>query len=138
MSAPNLSVGAATVGAINDKLNYIAGRIQKLFANGDGALDTTGNAATSDLADVATVSVTLQTPRAINGVPFDGSAPITVPAAAGTLTGGTLAAGVTRSSLTHIGSLNVYANNAAAVLGGLSPGDLYITGIDPEFVAVVR
>jgi hypothetical protein len=52
---------------------------------------TTGNAATA---------TALQTARAINGVSFDGTAPITVPSAAGTLTGTTLAAGVTASSLT--------------------------------------
>ena len=42
----------------------------------------------------------LATARAINGVSFDGTAAITVPAAAGTLTGSTLASGVTASSLT--------------------------------------
>jgi hypothetical protein len=44
----------------------------------------------------------------INGVSFDGSIPITitVPADAGTLTGDTLAAGVTASSLQSVGVLN--------------------------------
>jgi len=50
-------------------------------------------------ADTATV---LATPRAINGVDFDGSAPITVPAAAGTLTGSTLNSTVTVSSLSSV------------------------------------
>ena len=50
-------------------------------------------------------AATLTTPRAINGVNFDGSAPITITAAAGTLTGATLAAGVTSSSLTSVGTL---------------------------------
>ena len=40
-------------------------------------------------------ATTLATPRNINGVAFDGSANITVPAAAGTLTGSALASGVT-------------------------------------------
>ena len=44
--------------------------------------DTTGNAATATLAADAT---TLATPRAINGVNFDGSAPITITAAGSTL-----------------------------------------------------
>jgi hypothetical protein len=48
----------------------------------------------------------LQTARSINGVSFNGSASITVPAAAGTLTGNTLASGVTASSLTSVGTLN--------------------------------
>lgn len=47
----------------------------------------------------------LQTSRNINGVPFDGTANITVPAAAGTLTGTTLATGVVTSSLTSVGTL---------------------------------
>lgn len=58
--------------------------------------DTTGNAAT------ATV---LETTRAINGVNFDGSAAITVTAAAGTLTGTTLKSTVTASSLTSLGTV---------------------------------
>jgi len=51
----------------------------------------TGNAGTA---------TALATARTINGVSFDGTANITVPAAAGTLTGTTLASGVTASSLT--------------------------------------
>jgi hypothetical protein len=57
---------------------------------------TTGNAATA---------TALQTGRAINGVTFDGTAAITVTAAAGTLTGATLNATVTASSLTSVGTL---------------------------------
>ncbi len=56
----------------------------------------TGNAATA---------TALQTARAINGVNFDGTGPITITAAAGTLTGATLASGVTASSLTSLGTL---------------------------------
>jgi hypothetical protein len=55
----------------------------------------TGNAGTA---------TALQTARTINGVSFDGTANITVAAAAGTLTGSTLASGVTASSLTSFGS----------------------------------
>lgn len=67
----------------------------------NGAL--TGNASTA---------TTLQTARTINGVSFNGSANITVAAAAGTLTGATLAAGVTASSLTSIA--------AGATIGGVA------------------
>ncbi len=56
----------------------------------------TGNAATA---------TALATGRTINGVSFDGTANITVTAAAGTLSGATLAAGVTASSLTSVGTL---------------------------------
>jgi len=48
----------------------------------------------------AATATALQTARAINGVSFDGTAAITVTAAAGTLSGSTLASGVTASSLT--------------------------------------
>lgn len=58
--------------------------------------NTTGNAATA---------TALQTARNINGVSFNGTADITVTAAAGTLTGSTLASGVTASSLTSVGTL---------------------------------
>jgi hypothetical protein len=49
-------------------------------------------------------AATLTTARNINGVSFNGSADITVTAAAGTLTGNTLASGVTASSLTSFGA----------------------------------
>ena len=68
--------------------------------------DTTGN------ADTATA---LETPRAINGVNFDGSAPITVTAAAGTLTGNTLKSTVVASSLTSVGTIATGAWNATVI-----------------------
>jgi hypothetical protein len=34
--------------------------------------------------------------------------------------------------------LVVYANNAAAITGGLAAGDFYRTGSDPDLVAVVH
>ena len=58
---------------------------------------TTGNAATA---------TKLATARAINGTNFDGTAAITVTAAANTLTENTLASGVTASSLTSVGTLS--------------------------------
>jgi hypothetical protein len=61
---------------------------------------TTGNAATA---------TALQTSRNINGTAFNGTADITVTAAAGTLTGATLASGVTASSLTSVGTLTSLA-----------------------------
>ena len=72
--------------------------------------NVTGNAST------ATSAATLTTARNINGVSFNGSADITVTAAAGTLTGNTLASGVTASSLTSVGTLGSLAvtNNITA------------------------
>ncbi len=63
----------------------------------------TGNAATA---------TALQTGRAINGVTFDGTGPITVTAAAGTLTGATLAANVLATSITSTGTLTGGATGA--------------------------
>lgn len=68
------------------------------------------NVATAGTADALT------TARAINGVSFNGSAGITVPAAAGTLTGPTLASGVTASSLTSFGSSIVLGTPASGTL----------------------
>jgi hypothetical protein len=48
----------------------------------------------------------LETPRNINGVSFSGLTDITVPAAAGSLTGSILAPGIIESSLTTLGTLN--------------------------------
>jgi hypothetical protein len=78
--------------------NFTAGTITaNLTGNVSGSSgSTTGNAATA---------TALQTARAINGVNFDGTAAITVTAAAGTLSGNTLAAGVTASSLTSLGTI---------------------------------
>lgn len=72
---------------------------------------TTGVLSIAVAADFPTLNqnttgsaATLTTPRAINGVNFDGSAAITVTAAAGTLTGTTLNSTVVTSSLTTLGS----------------------------------
>jgi hypothetical protein len=67
----------------------------------------TGNAATA---------TALATARAINGTDFDGTAAITVTAAAGTLTGATLASGVTASSLTSVGTLTSLATSGDITL----------------------
>ena len=64
----------------------------------------------------AATATALQTARNINGVSFNGTADITVTAAAGTLTGATLAAGVTASSLTSVGTIasGTWAGTAVA------------------------
>ena len=94
LAAPNGSAGAPTFRAV------VAADIPTLNQS------TTGNAATA---------TTLQTSRNINGVAFNGSADITVTAAAGTLTGTTLASNVVSSSLTSVGTLG-----SLAVTGDLS------------------
>ena len=64
----------------------------------------TGNL-TGNVTGNSSTATALATAQAINGVSFDGTAAITVTAAANTLTGATLAAGVTASSLTSVGTL---------------------------------
>ena len=97
LAAPNGAAGVPTFRAV------VAADIPTLNQN------TTGSAAK------------LTTARNINGVGFDGSADITVPAAAGTLTGSSLAAGVTGSSLTSVGTITSGTWNGAAI------GDAYIS-----------
>jgi hypothetical protein len=63
-------------------------------------------------------AATLTTPRAINGTNFDGSAAITITAAAGTLTGTTLNSGVTASSLTSVGTLASLTTSGNVIVGG--------------------
>jgi Collagen triple helix repeat (20 copies). len=72
----------------------------------------------------------LQTARTINGVSFDGTASITVTAAAGTLTGTTLNSTVVTSSLTSVGTIATGVWNGTAI--GLTYGG---TGADLSAIA---
>lgn len=69
-------------------------------------------------------AATLTTARAINGVSFDGSAAITVTAAAGTLSGTTLASNVVTSSLTAVGTLASGAVPLSLTTGNLPVSQL--------------
>lgn len=82
-----------TLGAITPGSVAATGTVTGSNLSGSNTGDqtsVTGNAGTA---------TALQTARTINGTSFDGTANVTVPAAAGTLTGTTLASGVTASSL---------------------------------------
>lgn len=91
---------------------------------GDGATAWSSLSAyappTSTLAAQATK---LATARAINGVNFDGTAAITVTAAAATLTGTVLATNVVTSSLTAVGTI------ATGVWQGTQIADAYLATI---------
>lgn len=105
--------GASLLVNVSDgvvKITNNAGTTGSLTANVTG--NVTGNASTA---------TALQTARAINGVSFDGTAAITVTAAAGTLTGATLNSTVTASSLTSVGTLSSLAVSGA-VTGGTYNG----------------
>ena len=71
----------------------------------DGSGNFAAGTITAALTGNASTATALQTARNINGVSFNGTADITVTAAAGTLSGNTLASGVTASSLTSVGTL---------------------------------
>ena len=70
-------------------------------------LTVTGTVTATNFTGTASSASRLATSRSINGVPFDGTADISITAvsAASTLTGNTLASGVTASSLTSVGTL---------------------------------
>jgi hypothetical protein len=46
--------------------------------------------------------------------------------------------GPLKAASLNLTSLDVYANNAAALAGGLVVGDLYRTGADPDVVSIVH
>ncbi len=66
----------------------------------------------------ASTATTLATTRAINGVNFDGSAPITVTADANTLSNTTLKSTVVASSLTSVGTLTAVTVTGAITANG--------------------
>jgi len=102
-AAANGSAGTGTVTSVTS-------------ANGDATV------ATQTTTPVITIvsAPKLTTARNINGVAFDGSANITVTAAAGTLTGTTLASGVVTSSLTTVGALASGSLATGFVVGGVT------------------
>jgi hypothetical protein len=104
----SVTIGSTAV-SLGSTVTTFAGLTSVTSTTFVGAL--TGNAST------ATSAATLTTPRAINGVNFDGSAAITVTAAAGTLSGATLASGVTASSLTSVGTIATGVWNGTAITG---------------------
>jgi hypothetical protein len=81
---------------------------------------------------LAAQASTLTPGRAINGVQFNGSQDITVTAAASTLSGSTLAAGIVNSSLTSVGTLvEVSVADAGATIGDAGEIHLFINGNSP-------
>ena len=120
----DLDTKVSTVDAtlsLNTKVDKVTGK--ELSSNDYTTLEKTKLAAISgtNTGDQTTVSgnagtaTKLAASKNINGVAFDGSADITVPAAAETLTGTTLKSTVTGSSLTSVGTLaNLTVTNPIA------------------------
>jgi hypothetical protein len=114
---------ALSGGVVSSSTQVIAALPSGLVSSSTQASDWTVASASFTLtASNAATATALQTARNINGVSFNGSADITVTAAASTLTGTTLASGVTASSLTSVGTLT------ALTMGGtLAAADNQIT-----------
>ena len=115
--------------AITNGAGYITSYVDTTYTAGDDLL-LTGTVFSNTAPNIVQTTVTgnagsataLETPRAINGVDFDGSAPITVTADANTLSGTELASSVVTSSLTSVGTITTGVWNAGAVTssGGIS------------------
>ncbi len=89
---------------------------------------TVTNPIVGSLSGNAATATALATPRNINGVAFDGTAPITVTASAGTLTGTTLnstvtaAPGLLSAAVGTLGTMAIQNANAVAITGGTITG----------------
>lgn len=124
-SAGNVTL--ATDAASTNTVSTIVAR----DSSGNFAAGTITASLTGSISGNAATATALQTARTINGTSFDGTANITVTAAAGTLTGGTLASNVLASSLTSVGVLAAPHFTAAVVdSGGLTvtAGGITVTG----------
>ena len=124
MSAASASnngyLSASDFTTFNNKQNAITAGTDYLAPNGSAIAltnfptlnqNTTGNAATA---------TKLAATKNINGVPFDGSASISIDADASTLTGNTLASNITSSSLTSVGTITtgVWSGTTIAIAKG--------------------
>ncbi|MDP9249493.1 MAG: tail fiber domain-containing protein [bacterium] len=90
-----------------------------VFANSPVFTTPNIGSATGSISGNAGTATALETPRNINGIAFDGTADITVAAAAGTLTGTNLNSSVVTSSLTTVGVLS-----AGSITSGFGAIDL--------------
>ena len=87
------------------------------------------------LSGNAFTATKLQTARTINGVLFDGSANITVPAASNTLTGTQLAYNIVDSNLTNVGTLSALDVAGAT---GITLGSQFRLFLDGGVVPTIR
>jgi hypothetical protein len=116
-SSPTLvtpTLGAATATSLNG-VTLTGTSTPALSVTGTASVSGTNTGDQTTITGNAGTATILQTARNINGVSFNGSADITVTAAAGTLTGATLAAGVTASSLTSLGTITSLTATALTV-----------------------
>jgi hypothetical protein len=115
------TLGAATATSING-VTVTGTSTPALSVTGTTAVSGTNTGDQTTITGNAGTATTLETARNINGVSFNGSADITVTAAAGTLTGATLASGVTASSLTSLGTIASLTATTVNIDGGAIDG----------------
>jgi len=149
LSQTGLVVKGATSNALTIKPNetLTAGRVLNIITgdatrtltfSGDATISGTNTGDQTTVSGNAGSATVLQTARNINGVSFNGSADITVTAAAGTLTGGTLNSGVTASSLTSFGSSPTIVTpsiTTGLTIGGTAATGTILRGNGTNFVA---
>jgi len=120
----SLTNSSVTVGSTSISLGATATTLT-------GLTSVTSTAFVGALTGNADTATKLITARAINGVDFDGSAAITVTAAATTLTGTTLNATVVSSSLTSVGTIGTGTWQGTVIgvaYGGTGTSNGSITG----------
>ncbi len=100
---------------------HVTGDVTALSGAHTGSSSGTNTGDQTSVTGNAGTATALQTARAINGVDFDGTAAITVAAAAGTLTGAMLASNVLASSLTSVGTLTGLTVTSPTVTGSSAP-----------------
>jgi hypothetical protein len=129
-------LGSGTLAATRGGAGTVSGLLKA-----DGAGNVSQAASGTDYVIPSGSVATLTTPRNINGTAFNGSADITVAAAAGTLTGATLASGVTASSLTSFGAsptISGFANANHTHANAAGGGTLDAAAIATGTVATAR
>jgi hypothetical protein len=121
--------GAIDVGSSSIDGGTITGTFSgNITGNVTGNCSGTAGSATGNAA----TATALATARAINGTDFDGTAAITVTAAAGTVTGATLNSGVTASSLTSVGTLTSVTTSGDVTVAATQK--LYLDGGGNSFL----
>ena len=107
-NATELTLSATALYPVSDAgldLGTSSLEFKDAFFDGTVTSDAFAGPLTGNVTGNADTATTLATTRAINGVNFNGSAAITVTAAAGTLSGNTLKSSVVASSLTSVGTI---------------------------------
>ena len=125
-NATELTLSATALYPVSDAgldLGTSSLEFKDAFFDGTVTSDAFAGPLTGNVTGNADTATTLATTRAINGVNFDGSAAITVTAAAGTLSGNTLKSSVVASSLTSVGTIATGVWNGTAIASAYLDAD---------------